>query len=386
LQSEGTKHATIVRRNTNCKATPTVNIKRNALAHTPKWLKWEFWPYWFFYLPVYAYYLWLSLRARSLTFFTAANPGMDFGGFVNYAKYDILIQLPAHLRPVTVYIKEDATTDAVERTMLAHGISYPIILKPNRGERGFGVAKLNDRSALAAYLHQHKDDLILQGYADLPEEYGILYYRLPGQPKGWISSIVQKDFLAVVGDGRLTLNELFQQQQRTTYHIDMLRRLYHSDLNTVLPAGQVKNLVEIGNHSRGTTFLNANHLISTELAALFDKTSAQLVGFTFGRYDLRTESFTALLRGEFKVVEVNGVNSEPAHIYDPSYRLLQAYRDLFRHWKILFRIAQANRRLGHKPAPFWPMVRTIRGHLKHKKTSLAQAAKATGRATGVTKG
>ena len=55
-----------------------------------KLFKWEFWPTWLFYLPVYVVYLWYSLRARTIMFFSASNPGMFMGGFVDYSKYDIL--------------------------------------------------------------------------------------------------------------------------------------------------------------------------------------------------------------------------------------------------------------------------------------------------------
>ncbi len=46
--------------------------------------RWEFWPPYVFYIPVAAYVLFLGLKYRSLTLFTAANPGMPDGGFIWY--------------------------------------------------------------------------------------------------------------------------------------------------------------------------------------------------------------------------------------------------------------------------------------------------------------
>lgn len=337
-----------------------------AAVQTPKWLKWEFWPFWFFYLPVYGYWLWLSVRARSLTFFTAANPGMAHGGFVNYSKYGPLRDIPSTHRPPTVLLEPPLQVADVEAARQAAGIEYPIILKPDRGERGFAVAKLDSVEAVGPYLATAPGALVLQGYVALPEEFGVLYYRLPGQERGAVYSVVQKEFLAVTGDGQATLHELFRGSARTRYHLPMLENMFKDELTSVLPAGARRELVAIGNHARGTTFLNANHLVSERLAQAFDPVARGITGYHFGRFDVRTASAEALLAGDFQVLEVNGANSEPAHIYDPNYRLLQAYRDLFAHWRTLYTVAQANRKLGAKTTPFWELVRSIRGHLKHK--------------------
>ena len=45
-------------------------------------IRWEFWPAWLFYLPVIEWILWLGLRHRRPTVFTAANPAFDAGGVV----------------------------------------------------------------------------------------------------------------------------------------------------------------------------------------------------------------------------------------------------------------------------------------------------------------
>ncbi|MEP6475261.1 MAG: alpha/beta fold hydrolase, partial [Gemmatimonadota bacterium] len=50
-----------------------------------KWRRlthWEFWPMWAFYPPIALYVLYLAVRYRSLTLFTAVNPAIPGGGFV----------------------------------------------------------------------------------------------------------------------------------------------------------------------------------------------------------------------------------------------------------------------------------------------------------------
>ena len=87
------------------------------------------------------YILFLAIRHRSLTLFTAANPGIPSGGFVGESKSAIL----GHLSPVPEFavLREELSADArfraVKEFLSVHGLSYPIVLKPDIGERGTGV-------------------------------------------------------------------------------------------------------------------------------------------------------------------------------------------------------------------------------------------------------
>ncbi|MEO0974776.1 MAG: alpha/beta fold hydrolase, partial [Pseudomonadota bacterium] len=52
--------------------------------------RWEFWPPWVFYAPLVVYILYLGVRFRGMTVFTAANPAIPASGFVGESKLDIL--------------------------------------------------------------------------------------------------------------------------------------------------------------------------------------------------------------------------------------------------------------------------------------------------------
>jgi hypothetical protein len=55
---------------------------------------WEYWPFSVIYFPVFFYWLWLSVKARSLFFFSAANPSIESGGMLGESKYRILKNVP----------------------------------------------------------------------------------------------------------------------------------------------------------------------------------------------------------------------------------------------------------------------------------------------------
>jgi hypothetical protein len=80
-----------------------------------------------------------------------------------------------------------------------------------------------------------------------------------------------------------------------------------------------------------------------------DAVARRFSGFYFGRFDVRSESVEQLQRGWFAVLELNGVSAEATHIYDPSVSLLEAYRALFRQWRVAFEIGVQNRQLGYRP-------------------------------------
>lgn len=338
-----------------------------ANAAAPKWLRWEFWPYPVFYVPVYFLVLAHAVRCRSLTYFTLANPGVRHGGFVSYSKSALLMQLPEAYRPAMLKFDAVPAAEQVVAAMQAAGLQFPVVLKPDFGERGWKVEKINDVAALRNYLMQAPQPLLVQQFVAGPEEFGVMYVRYPGQRQGQITSLMQREFLTVVGDGKSTLDALMQQHERCRYYLPRLRRRHADSLHTVLAAGEQRILEEIGNHNRGTTFRNITPRISRQLTEVFDRLSEGLSEWYFGRFDVRAASLADLEAGRFQVMEINGVNSEPAHIYDPSMKLLQAYRDLFSHWNHIYRIARANKRRGFHPAAFRDTYRDVRRHLRLKK-------------------
>jgi hypothetical protein len=120
-----------------------------------------------------------------------------------------------------------------------------------------------------------------------------------------------------------------------------------------MPAeGEVIPLAELGSHCRGAVFLNGAKLETEALRAAVDSVAQSHAGFYLGRFDVRSPSIHDLQSGRFEVLELNGVSAEATHIYDPSVRLLEAYRVLFRQWRIAFEIGALNRQAGQEPMPF----------------------------------
>ena len=328
--------------------------RRLLLAKIRRRTRWEFWPVKVFYVPVVVYILFLGLRHRNFTLFTAANPGIPAGGIIGESKSDILNHLVASGR-VASYIRiqrdtpQDRQLERVCAFMEAGRLEYPIILKPDAGERGQGVTVARDTEQVHRYLEATEDDIIVQEYIE-GMEFGVFYYRYPGHQNGAIFSITDKRRLFLTGDGEHTLEELILLDDRAVCLAPLHFRVHRGRLFDVPAAGETIELVEVGTHARGALFLDGSALITPEMTAAFDAISRHFAGFYFGRYDVRVPSVDDFQQGKhITVLELNGVTSEATHVYDPKNRLFRAWRDLMRQWRIAFEIGAANAEKGFEP-------------------------------------
>lgn len=268
------------------------------------------------------------------------------GGMFGESKYEVMKRVPDHVKPRTILIPYPTTAAFVEQQLAEHNLFYPVIFKPDLGERGWRVKKISRREDIDAYLNVINMPFLAQAYVPLPLEFGVFYVRYPNEPKGRVTSIVGKEMLSVVGDGVHTLRELILGKDRAKLQWEKLRLNYQSRLDEVVPKDTKIELVSIGNHCLGTTFLNANHLITDRLSDSFDAISQTIDGFYFGRFDLRTSSLEDLEEGRVMIMELNGCGAEPAHIYHPGFPLTEAMRVLFRHWSDIYRVSSENHRRG----------------------------------------
>lgn len=330
-----------------------------------KWqrmVRWEFWSWRVVYIPIAVYWFFLAIRAKGWVFFSAANPCMRFGGLVAYSKSKVNQLVPKEYLPSTVYTNSDLRIEEVLEQIAKNHLQFPLIVKPDIGERGWGVKIVSTQHELEAALAGHHGRKLIQEYADLPMELGVMYSRHPEEDFGRIDSIVIKEFPTVIGDGSKTLSQLILENHRARLSYSVHEKKFWNQLLEVPEKGEEIEVVQIGNHMLGTTFYNGNHLIDDELTIVFDKLAKRIDDFYIGRFDLRTSSIDDLKKGDFVVIEVNGVNSEPCHIFHPGRSIFLAWRDLFRHWKRIADISIANHQRGVPYSSYAEIRREIKKH------------------------
>ena len=154
-----------------------------------------------------------------------------------------------------------------------------------------------------------------------------------------------------------------------------LRRLELTEprcLNHMHSAGEIFTLYLPTGIMHGVLlFLDDSGSVNEKLVKVMDEICRQIPDFYFGRLDIRYQSRELLEEGKsFFILEVNGAGSEPTHMYDPRHSIFFAWKEIIRHWVILFKISRANHQLGY-PLSFF----TGRSGLKHVQKRLKQIRK-----------
>ena len=200
-----------------------------------KWLSYEYWPFWLFFTPLVPWWIYLAIKARSFTYFTAANPGIEHGGVFGESKIDILKKIDPKYLPKTLFFKKLTPCENVTQELKNIELEFPIIVKPNVGERGNEVEKVENTAALDRYIKRSKEDFIIQEFVSYDIELGVLYYRFPDSDETGITSIVVKEFLTVTGDGKSTIRELMEYDDRARLQLESMTKRLGAAMNEVLP-------------------------------------------------------------------------------------------------------------------------------------------------------
>ncbi len=308
-----------------------------------KVFNWEYWPFNLLYGPIYLYWIWLMLRARSAFFFNTSNPLIRNGGFLLESKKEIYDLIPACYYPATLLFPAGTPVQQITDEMQSKGLTFPVIAKPDIGMRGLMVQKIGSVVELAAYASLSRVEFLVQEFVDYEQEAGIFYYRYPGEERGRISGIVGKEFLTVTGDGTSTIEMLLKKDSRYILQLDTLKETHAATLSEILPNNEQRLLVPYGNHCRGSKFIDISHLNSDTLEHAIDAICREIPEFYFGRLDIRYKNWEDLLAGKnLSIIELNGAGSEPTHIYDPAHSVFFAWKEIIRHWNILYRVSRLN--------------------------------------------
>src|SRR5437667_5107047 len=139
----------------------------------------EYWPFHVVYGPIYLYWIWLCLRARSFFFFNTSNPSIRNGGFLMESKREIYDLIPDKYYPKTIFLKKSISIEKALSAIENNGLQFPLIGKPDIGMQGKAVKKLENTNDLIKYISDFKVDFLIQEFVPFENEVGIFYYRYP---------------------------------------------------------------------------------------------------------------------------------------------------------------------------------------------------------------
>lgn len=292
-----------------------------------------------FYVRSWIHWLVSSVKFQSITFFSAVNPALQFGGMLDDRKSDVYKLIPDKYLPKTISLR--ASDSNVLSEMQSKGLLYPLIIKPDVGFKGFMVRRVENEEELLKALGQYDGrEVLIQEFLNHPKEFSILYYRLPHSGSYGISSFVEKTLPYVTGDGKSTLGELINREGSAFLDKKYILDKRKDNLDDIIPKGEKFIVDHVGNYARGSKFYSRNDQIDDDLIAVGNQFFSHLNGINFGRIDLKSDSVGAIKADSFKVLEINGAKAEPLHMYEPTYTWHQVWKAISEHWTILNKIVQ----------------------------------------------
>lgn len=327
---------------------------------------WEYWPP----TVVYPLAIW-PLLFRRLTYrrvldFLSCNPAMPLSGFAMESKGEILDSFsppdPARIR-IAEYRRLRAEEGLPEVLAFAEKHSWPVVLKPDIGERGRGVAIVRTEEEAHKWLQLNPDTAAMVQEYIAGREVGVHWAQLPSERKGRITSLSRKLPQSLVGNGRDPIERLILQDKRAAAMAKHFLSQFALRLHEIPARGEKVVLTELGTHCLGAIFEDARDGITPELEEALDQAGLSFEGFHFGRYDIRVPDEESLRRGEGLVIlELNGVTGEPAHIYQPNYPLWKGLGDLRRHYQLASEIGKQLREKGKEPVTWKQLWKVIQEH------------------------
>ncbi|MBL7814775.1 MAG: hypothetical protein JNL70_07190 [Saprospiraceae bacterium] len=307
----------------------------------------EYWNAYVFFIPLAFYMTYLAVKARSVFFFSAANPHIPTGGLIGENKAELSQLIPPQYRPKTIVLEQNVSLDNIYEKMKAANLNFPAIIKPTVGCRGIMVAKVDSIGQILTHLERYETDFLLEEFIDDPIEGAILYWKNPETGESGIQSVTVKEFLSVKGDGVSTIKELLMMNPRGVLQVERLTKEKPRLMQSVPQLNEKVTVEPIGNHCRGTKFLNFNDLINPKMVEAYDKIQADLTDCYVFRLDVKAPSIADLQAGKnIKILEINGVGADPAHIFAPDTPLFEMFYAYIRLWKKVYEVATALHRQG----------------------------------------
>jgi membrane protein DedA with SNARE-associated domain/pimeloyl-ACP methyl ester carboxylesterase len=338
--------------------------RRLLLSRYRKLTRWQYWWPIIIYTPVTLYIVYLGIKYRSLTLFTAVNPAIPEGGFVGESKSAIL-DLFGDSFAVASYGKipfneePQKMIDAADQFLNENNLSFPVVLKPDVGERGKGVRIIYDRYTLQDYFSECTQDIIIQKFIE-GKEVGVFFYRKPQEEQGHIFSLTKKELPQVMGNGHKTVQELILSNDETVNMGKEYLRQNEDRLFKIPDDGELITLVDIGTHAQGAVFFDGSELITEALTKKINKMCESAKGFYFGRFDIKVSNYEKLKEGRgLKVIEVNGVTSESTNIYDNKFSFIEGQKILMEQWRIAFEIGHQLRKNGREVSSVFPFLKRV---------------------------
>jgi len=304
-------------------------------------------PKFIYYSPLLIWLFWLILKYRiGLRSLLSLNPSMRFAGTGLDSKYFRLskIDSPRHKIPTLLMqindvLNKSTFTAATEKA----DISFPMIIKPNRGNGSIGVKKVNNfnevEKAFSSFQPKHLEFLI-QSQILYKYEFSLNYYRFPGDTKGKIFDLAERKLPIVIGDGKSSVIQLINFNDELINNINMFPISEMMSVDFIPSKNEEVELHYAANNMFANSVIDWTDKVTPELQETLDDISNRS-DLHILKFDVKTKSPREMLSfGKFKILEINGLTAQINSAYAASYSYFESLKRIAAHYEILFRLAK----------------------------------------------
>lgn len=283
----------------------------------------------------------------------AVNPALSgFSGLMGMSKMEVNRRLNEEFRPRNLFFdKLPKSREILEnffKEKYSEKLNYPVIFKPNIGERASGVNFVRE-DQIDEFLakNQNLQNIIFEEFVATNLEFGLSWIRDPKTEVIEIVSLVKKNTPRVMGDGKTTLRDLIISKSADLF-LDKSRetKILAGFSDTELDKKIIveKNIVRTASVSYGTSFTKKplNSAQNKKLISLISEFLNNFAGIYAGRFDIKANNLDELLAGKCSILEMNGVGGTPLEIYDAALSIEEKYKVLFDYFSRVLVIADAN--------------------------------------------
>ena len=173
---------------------------------------------------------------------------------------------------------------------------WPVVVKPDVGERGAGVSIVRGPAALAERLREARFPVILQEHVP-GAELGIFYYRFPGHDNGQIFGVTEKRQPTVVGDRSELRREPDPPPQAAPLPVQDLCATAGGHPGPRARRRRAGRARRTRQPLLGLRISGRRPPETPLLATAVNELSRSIPGFYFGRYDLRGATLNEIRAG-----------------------------------------------------------------------------------------
>jgi hypothetical protein len=291
------------------------------------------------------------------------NPDISgLSGMVGASKAHLNTKVNPIFRPKDALFHSGVTVEQMQRRIIEKKILFPIFIKPVKGERAAGVEFLRDKEALSHVIIDRKRSYIIEEAIMTHAEFCINVQRNLESNMFSVFSITERIIPKVTGDGLSSIRQLIPGLDLTDLQKQKIENALDSSfLNKVLERNISENVVRTASISYGTEYVKLN--LNPNQKKLLEHQINQMLlpadGFNIGRFDIKANNLQALLVGDCKVVELNGIGGMPTHVYETHLSIEQKQNILDEYFELLQIFSRQQVSRGFKSIGFWTAFKQI---------------------------